>query len=478
MKTVAGIYNPDLLGKTELIDHFVVRKKIFKRLFKEIFNSKMEYPEQHILIEAQRGMGKTTLLLRLSFEAENAPKLNDWLIPIVFNEEQYNISKLFKLWETVAEYLEESDSIFQGLYDEMDKLYEQYENSKYYEKAAFQLLIKSLREQGKKLILFIDNFGDMFNKFDKQETQRLREVLMTCPDIRLIAASATVADQFFKYDEPLYEFFKRERLKGLTAKETQDLLLKLGEGLPDNPIPEILKNQPGRVETLRRLTGGIVRTIILLFEVFIDYKNGDAFGDLEKILDRVTPLYKHRMDDLPKQQQEIVNVIALHWDAISTKEIAHKTRLTSKQVSAQLKQLRDIGFVERIPTTTKNHLYRLQERFFNIWYLMRNGRKKDKNKVLWLARFFEAWCDENTSEEVEKLLLYIAKKQYSFLHDYFTNKENQHLQPKDRFKPIYYALMYYMQDEYPHEYLKMGKELKQTVEEIIAKIEQMAIDYR
>jgi hypothetical protein len=36
------------------------------------------------------------------------------------------------------------------------------------------------------------------------------------------------------------------------------------------------------------------------------------------------------------------------------------------------------------------------------------------------------------------LLLFIAKKQYHFVKDLF---EQRHLQLKDRFKPIYYALM-------------------------------------
>ena len=47
----------------------------------------MEHPEQHFLIEGKRGMGKTTLLLRLSYEIENDAKLSEWLIPLVFNEE-------------------------------------------------------------------------------------------------------------------------------------------------------------------------------------------------------------------------------------------------------------------------------------------------------------------------------------------------------------------------------------------------------
>ena len=74
------------------------------------------------------------------------------------------------------------------------------------------------------------------------------------------------------------------------------------------------------------------RTVALLFEIFIDDESGNSFKNLEMLLDRVTPLYKHRMDDLPTKQQEIVNIVALNWDAIGTKEIAEKIRGESKVV--------------------------------------------------------------------------------------------------------------------------------------------------
>ena len=103
--TVAYIYNPQNQTKEELINSYVVRLKTFQKLFKEIKTSKMEHPEQHFLIEGKRGMGKTTLLLRLSYEIENDAKLSEWLIPLVFNEEEYSIRKLFKFWERIAELL-------------------------------------------------------------------------------------------------------------------------------------------------------------------------------------------------------------------------------------------------------------------------------------------------------------------------------------------------------------------------------------
>ena len=388
------IYNPDNQSKEELIDGFVVRLQTFKRLFADIKSAKMKSPEQHYLIEGKRGMGKTTLLLRLGYEIENNKKLNSWLIPIVFNEEEYSIRKLYKLWERIANLLEEKNEEFTGLYDEMDASYTSYNSPEEYEYGIFNLLNQRLEEKGKKLILFIDNFGDIFQKFNQQEVQRLRTVLQTNSNLRLFLASSTVLEVFYDVKHPFFEFFKVTRLTGLNKAEANELLLKLGEHYKQDQIKEIIKTQQGRIESLRRLTGGVIRTIVLLFEIFIDQKNGTAFSDLEAILDRVTPLYKHRMDDLPAQQQEIVEAISFAWDAINVSEISQKTRIPSKTVSAQLRQMEKNEIITKKLTRTKNHLYQISERFFNIWYLMRHGKKGDKRKVLWLVRFLEEWCDE------------------------------------------------------------------------------------
>ncbi|NQU67551.1 MAG: sel1 repeat family protein, partial [Candidatus Marinimicrobia bacterium] len=73
------------------------------------------------------------------------------------------------------------------------------------------------------------------------------------------------------------------------------------------------------------------------------------------------------------------------------------------------------------------------------------------------------------------LILLIAKKQYHATYRLF-NENPHHL--KDRYKPTYYALMSFMKDTHPLEYRRMGSDLKETVDEIIAKINQWAIDYK
>ncbi len=389
--TVATIYNPHNQSKQQLINSFVVRLKIFKRLFRELKDTKMETPEQPLLIVGQRGMGKTTLLLRLGYEIENDDTLNDWMIPIVFAEEQYGVNELYSLWEQTAKELGDKDSIFEGLAAKMDEQY--VDDALEYEQVCFEILTEELRKAGKKLVLFIDNLGVLLQRFSSLEQHRLRERLLKNADIRIVGASSVVLESSFDYGDALYNFFKESHLRGLNKEETKELLLKLGEVYGEKSIQEIVEKHIGRVEALRRITGGVIRTMVLLFEIFVDSEGGRAFRDLERVIDLTTPLYKHRMDDLSTQQQKIVAAIALHWDGISTKEIAQKTRLASKKIAAQLKVLQRNDLIQRIPTQTKNNLYQLSERFFNIWYLMRFGRKIGKERVLWLVRFFEEWCD-------------------------------------------------------------------------------------
>ena len=381
---VANIYNPHNQSKAELVAGFVVRKKFFEKIFRDIQTSTMQNPEQHYIIQGLRGMGKTTMLLRIAYEIESTESLKNWLIPVVFNEEEYGISSLSDLWERVAELLEENSTEFLGLYDKITI----HTKSDDYERLALDIIIKTLQANQKKIILLIDNIGDILKKFDERDEQRLREVLMSIPEIRLIGATSIFLENLFDYKRPFFDFFRYQYLEGLTKEEALDLMLKLGEIFHEESIKNIVENEPHRVEILRRLTGGVVRTMVLLFEIFVENNTGSAFKDLEILIDRVTPLYKSRMDDLPKQQQKIVASLANFWEAATAKELAESVRMESKVVSAQLQQLIKNRVVTKIETNTKNHLYRLEERFFNIWYLMRFGRKTDQ-RILWLIKFME-----------------------------------------------------------------------------------------
>ncbi len=501
---VASLYNPQIQDKEQLKNGFVVRLDIFKRLFRELRQSKMQYPEQHYLIQGDSGTGKTTLLLRLSYAVEKDEQLNPWLIPIAFNEEEYGLRRLYKLWLRLAELLEEKQNVFEGLVEEMNKLSENFGSDNDYERALFELLTSRLRQHHKKILLFVDNFGDLLNKFNEHEAHRLRKILQTSSELRIFAASSRTIEAFHEYRHPFYEFFKIEHLKGLNAQQTRELFLKLGEIYDEPNMPQIIAQQWSKIETIRRLTGGVIRQLVILFEILVIEKDADVFTLLECLLDRCTPGFKSRMDKLPPQQQEIVEAIAHNWDAVSVKEISERTRMESKVISAQLNQLVKNEVVSKIHTDTKNHLYRIADRFFNIWYLVRLARNGSIRRVYRLVQFIDFWCTPNAaastgngmqivsegagrqqfyelhrqqspSPQLRQQLPWVSREfmallkdeQYELLLDFVGNEQAMELNVRDSIKPLYYALMYFVQDRYPKAFLRMGAELGSTVEEMI-----------
>ena len=401
-KQAIKLYNPQNASNATIKDTFVIRLKEYDKIWKDIERSKMEHPEQHYIIQGIRGSGKSTLLIRLAIAIEEHKTLSKWLIPILFREEEYGINSLFAFWEHIAEELTEHlvyAHHFTGLLDKIEKFEDD-------PKAAFKLLDSYLIKTNKKIILFIDNLAELFEIYSEIEEAMLREVLSQNNNIRIIGGSAISLEHFYDNKAPFYQFFHIITLQELNQQETIKLLTKLGSYSgkeEEHKIKQLIEQEPEKIETLRRLTGGIPRTIVLLFQILIEGPSGSTFQYLEDTLDKVSPIYKHRMDDLSKQQKPIVHAIAKNWDAISAKEIARITRIDSKQVSAQLNQLQKQWLIEKIPTSTKNHLYVLQERFFNIWYLMRYGRRKDRNKLIWLTRFFEVWCSKDQLKERAQL---------------------------------------------------------------------------
>ena len=389
-------------AKAVLLEGFVVRLSAYKSVFSEIKLSKNNHPAKSHLIIGQRGAGKTTLLYRLKYAIEDDVELRRHIIPIMFNEEQYHITELLNLWENVADCLDEiagfdhiSSSVEASLFgDEHD------------EGRAFKVIEASLKANKKRAVLFIENIDVFLKKIGIEEQFRFLEILETTTVFSLIGSATTYFESISADSQPFYKFFNIIQLNGLNRLESIKLLVKLGELTnQSDQIHNILNKNPKRIESLRRLTGGNPRTMSYLFQIFLDNGNGKAILDLYKLLDDLTFLYKAELDQLSPQQQKVIDVIARNWDAISAKEIAATTKIDSKHISSVLNALEKNQTIEIVNTRINNNLYRIKDRFLNIWYLMRFGRKRDKENIVWLVRFYDAWC--NKTELSEHVAAYI-----------------------------------------------------------------------
>lgn len=390
-------------SKSTIIDGFVVRTNEFEHIKSSLLNPDNKGNSLNNIIIGQRGAGKTTLMHRLNYAILDEKPLSVNYLPIMFSEEQYNLSDLTNLWEAVAVGIE--DNFYKdNLTDQIDNIIETEEN---FEQLSFNLLQDFLKSKDKTAILFIENINFFLKKLNDHEKKRLKSILTSDSHFKIIGSSTSINDGSIDFADPFYKFFNTIQLDGLTQEDCEKLLIKIGQQYgEEDQIKEVIQNYPARVESLRRLTGGVPRTISYLFQIFLDNENGKAIKDLYLLIDTLTLLYKSELDQLSTQQQKVIDAIARKWDAISVKEIAKRTRLESKNISTILSYLEKNQLIEKIQTSTKNHLYRIKERFMNIWYLMRFGRKHDKENVIWLVRFFDAWCDE--SELTKRLKNHIS----------------------------------------------------------------------
>ncbi|MCU0440137.1 MAG: tetratricopeptide repeat protein [Raineya sp.] len=394
MKRLETIYHTDNATDEELVRHFTIRKQELEQIM-NVIKEEGKKSFQNILIVGKRGMGKSTLLRRLDIETRQ--KLQEKAIAVRLRTEGYRTSKLFKMWEQVIENLSIS---FPNLKEEKEKL----SVTKNYEDDLFLLIQDILEKENKKLVLFIDNFDVIIQNFTNKEQHQLREILIQYP-VQIIANTLFYLEAFFDYGKPFYDFFKIIKLKNLTQKESLkfiDEILEEEERL-GNPISS--HKSLNTVNTLCLLAGGVPRTIILLTSVLFDDNLETTMEHLKKMVELTTPLYQDRMRHLSPQQQEIMHTLAMIWDKTGTNEIAKRMRTESKTVSAQLKVLEQNGYIVKENTKNKNHLYYIDERFFNIWFLMSEGTPYDGSRVRWLTKTLDVLLDEETITQYAKSCL-------------------------------------------------------------------------
>ena len=385
-----AVYNPDLLSPEELKRYFVARIPLLERIVGSLRRERSDRIPQHRLFLGQRGMGKTTLLRRLALAVEEDPELSTIWLPLVFPEEQYNIAGLADLWlnclDAVSDALERS-----GREEEAHRLDERiHDLPRDDAEGVFRVLEEEAQSLDRRLLLLLDNADLVFDRLRKDHWT-LREILQSKPSLLVYAASSQVIEATYKYDAAFYDLFRIDELKGLSEEELRDVLIRLAEESGNSAVVDLVHDDPARIRTLHTLTGGNPRTVVLLYGVLAQGPTADVRNDLEGLLDRVTPLYKARLEELPEKSQQLVDALALRWDPVSARGLADDLGWDVNAVSAQLSRLQQQGVVEKTaPYRGKRVLYQVGERFFNIWYLMRASRRV-RRRLTWLVRFLRMY---------------------------------------------------------------------------------------
>ncbi|HAO08223.1 MAG TPA: hypothetical protein DCQ50_14835 [Chryseobacterium sp.] len=367
--------------------NFIIREAEYTIITNALLNRDSKDPLQHELILGRRGSGKSTLLKRIEIEITENKKLNKKYIPINLAEEQAGIYRLFDLWEQVIEELEHHFSVIEN-----KKNYEDFDEVQDYTRHLYDVIHHTCIKHKKRIVLLLDNFDRIVENFT-DDGNLLRETLINYNDVEIIAGSTRMDEHFWRYDMPFYEFFRKHRLEALSREEMLLLLNHWADSLDILELKLFIKNNPGKLENVRILTDGLPRTLQFFIQIVLQNSQTYGYDYLRKIMDHVTPLYQERLNYLPAQLRKIILEMAFIWEACTTRQLVEKTRMESKLISANLKTLVQKGIVDKIETSKKNHLYRISERFFNMWLIFTQGNPEQKRKAKCLSIFLENWYD-------------------------------------------------------------------------------------
>lgn len=376
--------------------NFLIRLPEFELIISDLRNKDYHDPVQHELVLGRRGSGKSTLLRRIQVEIDEDAALSKQYIAINLAEEQHAIYRLSDLWFEVLQELKIRLENQEKLRD-----FDDFEDNQDYTRYLYAEIHRLLQSSGKKAVLLLDNLDRILENFN-DDGHLLRETLLNYQDIQLIGASTRMDEHFWRYDQPFYEFFRRHRLEGLGFDDIHRLLNHWSAELKLPELQDYALRHRGRIEAIRILTDGLPRAILIFIQLLLHDSTLYGFDYLRKVMDLATPIYQERLGHLTPPQRKIVQEMAFEWKAAPTKVLVEKCRMESKLIASYLKQLERFGIVETIQTNTKNNLYRLAERFFNMWLIVTQGNPDQKRRARYLTLFLEAWYD---GEELKALAI-------------------------------------------------------------------------
>lgn len=410
-----AIYNPAILKDGDFLAGFVARQETAADLIKRLHDITPKSLAKHRLILGQRGMGKTSLLRRIALAVRDDPALANILLPLTFREEQYNVHNLHTFWcnclDALGDHFERTEQADKVA--ELDRQVASLTRAKRGPAAedegeeALAALKAWAKREGKRILLLIDNIDLILDGLAKQHWS-LRRTLQEAGGIIVIGAATAYLEATADPKGAFYDFFQVTALQRLSQDELLSSLRRLAAARGDKGCKalHVLNTDPGRIRTLHDLTGGNLRTLVLLYMLMERDADDEVMHDLESLLDEVTVLYKARVEDLAPQARVVLDAVALNWNPVTAAELAEITGMETAAVSTQLDRLTRNGIVEKTSVSTSARVaYQLGERFFNIWYLMRHGPRRQRTRLRWLTGFLRGFYSPQQLTEKAKYLL-------------------------------------------------------------------------
>ena len=415
MAPALALYNQSTGSDDDFIANFVARHDVLETLCRRLRSANEHTGDVHHILIGPRGMGKTSMLRRLAIAINRDAKLASLYIPLSFREEQYNVLHLRNFWqnctEALAEWAERTGK--QELADRIDQLIES--NVWNDDEKAAEQFRHEMAVLRRRAVLLIDNMDLILDALPDDDQWSLRRYLQHKDGPIVIGAATQALKEAADRKAAFYEFFQPHYLEPLAIDETMACIrqLAVARSAHGRRVLDVIQRQPERLKTLHTLTGGNPRVLVLIYRLLETAETEAVMADLESLLDQVTPYYKARIEEYQTpQQRAVIDAIALFWDPISIGELSRVTDIKTTTLSGLLTKLRKDGLIENTETSGPYAGYQIVERFLNIWYLMRHGTRRTKQKMRWLVGFLTSFYSRRELRDLAERLQTAARARH------------------------------------------------------------------
>lgn len=399
MSIVAHKYTPGQISDQELEKTFAARWHTLDFLVESLRRQTGAQTLSSFIVTGPRGSGKSTLLRMLRLRIRREAELSGAWLPVSFPEEQFDVASLRDFFAGALKILAQND--VPAAKEWLDKV-EQETNNEQSEELSVAGLRDISRHEGKRLILFVENLDRLLGEALRPRMKgTLRRLLMTDPFMILIGSAVHVFDSLRRYDEAFFNYFQPVPLERLTEDEVLEMLRRRAQFDENAPFNDKLGRNEAKIREIAYLSGGNPRFVLMFYELLSESKVTTAIQQLRRLVDELTPLFKHELESLPEQQRKIVHALMEKGGTASPKDLTGPSRLSMNSVSTQLSRLKEAQILEvRGGGKGRQAFYTVPDRLFSIWYKMRYLRQ-ERRRIELFVEVLEVWFD---AEERHQLL--------------------------------------------------------------------------
>jgi tetratricopeptide (TPR) repeat protein len=401
-------YDPWETPPQERKARFVGRENLLRQILSAIAEQQDYGSLQHYLLLGPRGIGKTTLLLTLGERIRENPELSTRWLCVQLREEEYFVRTLRDLLELMLGALAEEEELPDAA-EVVQRMREERQQER-----SVAIAMDGLRSlvaaRGKRILLLVDNFDRLFpatasgrkkSGSPDNEFRSLRKLLSTEKFLMVVGASVRLFEEIASYDRAFFNFFLPVEIPNLDDDEICELLRRCAEIEGNTTFLAQFDAMRDKVRAITYMTGGNPRLVLMLYDVLRHAEMIPVVRALRETVGGLTPLLKHVLDDMPRQQSKTLDALVRLRGAASPNEIARLSRLPLNVVTVQLGRLKDTRFVVgEGEGKGRPARYRVSDPMFHTWYQTRYLRPAGRRIELFVE-FIRAWF---SLEERKRLL--------------------------------------------------------------------------